>query len=659
MSNLSPNLFDTDFEQLLGLGRSLLPKYAPTWTDHNLHDPGIMLIELLAWTAEAQTYSLARLRSDERWAYAALLGIRPQGPQPAQGLVWPDDKAAENTLEGCVLEINTLVTADQPQAPIFRLSDRINLTKAKLVGVESHLRDGRVLNHTEANSRTSVGYYPFGEQASSGDRFVLRFQGPLLVPQYHENKTARLALGVRVPPVRLSTLASQSPCSDATEKSALVSRLVAHIVSDQLLYPLDIKVDGTNGLLRTGVILLDLSEVPENLASSFSIEFQSRGTDLVGPPRILCIHPNVLPIVQQQTDTTDLGSWSSGGLPDSQLVLNQEGILYADMPFGFNQPDQGVKQPKIGPKVNFGEHQWQQVADLTAYGPEDEVFTFDPATRQIRFGNGINGKIPNQNISPTVEYEFTAGSAGNLPAGLNWKVQSIGDYGCSQDPTCGGFAALDLEEARHLARDRVRTSSTLVTSKNLEQAAYALPDLQVARAEALPLPDLGKQCSVLIDTRTLVVLRARSSGSATTESQRWLAEVQRQLMPKMPLGERLRVVAPDYQVIKIQAALRASPGYDPKAIEQHVLQMLEKLFMLVPQVASDVVWPLGRAVEELDIRARLRNIDGVAGVKRCELIWGTLSTAEQQRTTSSRFLPLWQREQSFIQVELTSMEAAS
>jgi predicted phage baseplate assembly protein len=85
MSDLRLKLDDTTFEDLVELGRSLIPSVAPDWTDHNVHDPGIMLLELVAWTADAQIYSLGRMRRDERVAYARLLGVEDGGPQPARG----------------------------------------------------------------------------------------------------------------------------------------------------------------------------------------------------------------------------------------------------------------------------------------------------------------------------------------------------------------------------------------------------------------------------------------------------------------------------------------------------------------------------------------------------------------------------------------------
>ena len=90
MSGLTPNLFDKRFGDLLEIGRARLPSLAPDWTDHNAHDPGITLMELLAWVTEAQLYALGHMRRDERAAYAALLGVAPGGAQGARGLIWPD-----------------------------------------------------------------------------------------------------------------------------------------------------------------------------------------------------------------------------------------------------------------------------------------------------------------------------------------------------------------------------------------------------------------------------------------------------------------------------------------------------------------------------------------------------------------------------------------
>src|SRR5256886_17332465 len=91
MRSLAPNLFQRRFSDLVEIGRARLPSAAPEWTDHNAHDPGITLMELRAWAAEAQLYSLGRRpRRDERTAYGALLGVSAAGTRAARGMLWAD-----------------------------------------------------------------------------------------------------------------------------------------------------------------------------------------------------------------------------------------------------------------------------------------------------------------------------------------------------------------------------------------------------------------------------------------------------------------------------------------------------------------------------------------------------------------------------------------
>lgn len=53
-----PNLDDLNWDQLVQEGRSLIPAYAPEWTNHNAADPGITLVELFAYLSEILIYRL-------------------------------------------------------------------------------------------------------------------------------------------------------------------------------------------------------------------------------------------------------------------------------------------------------------------------------------------------------------------------------------------------------------------------------------------------------------------------------------------------------------------------------------------------------------------------------------------------------------------------
>ena len=53
-----PNLDDRRYEDLFEEMRSRIRRYAPEWTDRNLSDPGITLMQLFAWLGDITLYRL-------------------------------------------------------------------------------------------------------------------------------------------------------------------------------------------------------------------------------------------------------------------------------------------------------------------------------------------------------------------------------------------------------------------------------------------------------------------------------------------------------------------------------------------------------------------------------------------------------------------------
>src|SRR5262245_62152675 len=89
MSLPLPRLDDRTWQDLRDEGVSLIPRYAPTWTDHNLTDPGITLIELLAYQTELALFRLDQIGDPYRRAFLRLFGDHhlPGGPRPATTLL--------------------------------------------------------------------------------------------------------------------------------------------------------------------------------------------------------------------------------------------------------------------------------------------------------------------------------------------------------------------------------------------------------------------------------------------------------------------------------------------------------------------------------------------------------------------------------------------
>ena len=77
-------LDDRRFQDLISEARMRINRSCPEWTEHNVSDPGITLIELFAWMTEMTIYRLNRVPDKLHVALLELLGIRLDGPSAAR-----------------------------------------------------------------------------------------------------------------------------------------------------------------------------------------------------------------------------------------------------------------------------------------------------------------------------------------------------------------------------------------------------------------------------------------------------------------------------------------------------------------------------------------------------------------------------------------------
>ena len=77
-------LDDRRFQDLVSEARMKITRSCPEWTEHNVSDPGITLIELFAWMTEMTIYRLNRVPDKLHVSLLELLGIRLDGPSAAQ-----------------------------------------------------------------------------------------------------------------------------------------------------------------------------------------------------------------------------------------------------------------------------------------------------------------------------------------------------------------------------------------------------------------------------------------------------------------------------------------------------------------------------------------------------------------------------------------------
>jgi Baseplate J-like protein len=173
-----PNLDDRRWADLVEEGLALIPVHAPGWTDHNIHDPGITLIELFAWLAETGVYRINRIPDRYKRKFLALLGTHPLPPRPARSflrlelaegaeplslpatLEFTDDSAAGVRTRFCTIESMTVASNRLRAIQIRRGSGYENLTERWQRG---------------------ESFGAFGDMPQSGAELYLGFDRPLPV----------------------------------------------------------------------------------------------------------------------------------------------------------------------------------------------------------------------------------------------------------------------------------------------------------------------------------------------------------------------------------------------------------------------------------------------------------------------------------------------
>lgn len=596
--SLSPELFDRRFNDFVEIGRAKLRSLAPTWTDHNAHDPGITLMELLAWNAEAQMYALSRMRRDEREAYAALLGLKSVGARPAEGMIWSTRQSlggSHSDLTNTFLDIHSNIGIDGIEQPQFHPTDRILLVAGSIKSIRPSL--------------------PWTQEPDSQNTLVVEVEvrdpRGLLGSDPQRSKLGRLALGVMVPSLRDSVATQPLLNHELTQWNSIRPEICVTLKSSDERTPLAVVSDSSFGLMQSGVLLLDLSRI-ESSPNRFTIEIRApRG--LPRPLRLTKVDINVIPIVQgrwivrEMHDAVDVPDWS---------IQLEEKDEHGDLFF-----DENTSPVKIEVEEGGQLSPWSCVETLGKYGPQDRVFECDAESGMVTFGNGVNGKLPHKDGFVYASYRVCDGKSGNVSRNRKWSVPGFqGVFGFNPLPVAGGYDSQPAFSRRREARQIVRQLESLVTNDDIVSAALNLPFLDVARAWiAAPHPD-----SPDTNTVKLVVVQENSKTNvrnSKSSSTSWLNSIRRCLAPRMPLGTRLEVVSPSFTTFSLRVVFSPEPTSNPQTARKSVLENLRSYFALsrIEQSAVKQLLKPGSLVTWHDIAVLIRTTPGVQGIVSIQL----------------------------------------
>lgn len=202
-----PNLDDRRWADLVDEGRALIPRHAPGWTDHNVHDPGITLMELFAWLTEMAVYRLNRVPARHRRKFLALIGFDPRPPCAAQTVLTFDPAAGTSPFP---LPAGAEFEATGPDRLLVQFRTLRDLTVAvvELAAVQVDMGNGAIRDRTR-DWRDGLPIAALGQNPKPGAALYLGFSElPTEVP---------IALAFHF----------QGPGSDAAERARIVCEAAA------------------------------------------------------------------------------------------------------------------------------------------------------------------------------------------------------------------------------------------------------------------------------------------------------------------------------------------------------------------------------------------------------------------------------------------------
>ena len=611
MSLPAPDLDDRRFQDIVDEAKRRINRLCPEWTDHNVSDPGVALIELFAWMTEMTLYRLNQVPDRLYVKFLELVGVELFSAVPARAdLLFRLTAERDDVVR---VPAGTQVSTERrdDEAPIVFLTDsELLVTPPTLVACLTHTGD-RFSDHWEELRReaATVQLFPtlqpdeavyFGLQDSAGGN-LLRLDvttgpegagvDPRRPPRVWEAWDGHTWKGVRILD---DTSAGFNSTGEVTlllpmrhEALAIGSRR-AYWLRCRLIQAVEGQPEYTNP-----PVLEQLSAVALGGAVS-AHHAEPAPAELLG---------------------------ASNGRPGQVFQVRRVPVL----PRRFDETVR-VVLPRHERSGEPEEQEWTEVADLADAEDDDRVFTWSGATGEIRFGPRVldrEGRVRQHGAIPPIDsqvyvtgYRFGGGRRGNVPAErltvLHTSIPFVASV-TNLDASTGGVDAETVENAKVRGPMLLRGGRRAVTAEDVERLTLdAAPS--VARARCLPPGNPSEPARLLVVPRVDVAPENLVLDDLAI-SEELEEQIKAYLEPRRLLTMRLRIDAPRYQGVKVVAEVRAAPGVRTETVRERAERALYEYLNPLTGGPSGQGWPFDTDLKLGDVYGVLHGSFGVQGVE--------------------------------------------
>jgi predicted phage baseplate assembly protein len=632
----APNLDDRRFQQLVDDAKRLVQRNCPEWTDHNVSDPGVTLIEAFAFMVDQLLYRLNRVPERNYVKFLDLIGIKLYPPTAAKVPVtfWlsaPRDEDLEIPKE-------TRVSTRRTEAlePVgFSTLQTLRIVKVDLERTYSEVTEGDYRDHT-LSVETNQPFFCFDRVPKPGDALYLGLSDAA------PDNAVQLRFECRIEGVGVNP--SDPP-------------LVWEAWTNNGWVECDQEHDTTGGLNRPGDVVI---HVPGGHTVSV-IDGQRAGwvRCRVTPPHEFQPFYSASPRVSSISAATVGGTaiavnadlvlndvlGESDGTPHQELRLRSAPVVPSDEPVIVEVSDD-----------DEGWLEWTRVTDFASSGPDDRHFTLDETAGVIRFGPAVvepSGGMVSYGAAPpkgaivrVPQYRTGGGRQGSVSKGtitiLTTSIPFVARVENRRN-AAGGVDGETIEDAKLRGPILLRTRDRAVTAEDFVHLAKdAAPE--VARVRAITAGDDAGVAGGDAGVRVLIVPwpAEDEAGRIRFEDLDPPDDLKRKiadyLEERRVIGTRINVESARYNPFSVIAQVRARSKADPMRVERDCIRALYRYFHPVEGGTEGKGWTFGRPVARGEVYAVLQRVRGVELVEECLLFTADPQTQERGREPVDRLV---------------------
>src|SRR5580765_1719344 len=166
----APNLDDRRFQELVDDAKRLVQQRCPEWTDHNVSDPGVTLIETFAWMTDQLIYRLNRVPDRNYIKFLELIGVTLFPPTAARTDVtfWLTGPQPDVVRIPPATQVATVRT-ETDEAIVFATSDELPVIPATLIELGSMAKGKSAYRDLLPQVELGKDAYCFQDKPALGD----------------------------------------------------------------------------------------------------------------------------------------------------------------------------------------------------------------------------------------------------------------------------------------------------------------------------------------------------------------------------------------------------------------------------------------------------------------------------------------------------------